>query len=103
MTPDNKSGRWHLLVWASPLAGFLASFAFFLTAYQYHLMRREQINLFLYDWDYISTTYRGSGWLARLVSDFLEQFFGIPVIGPLIVALLITATAMVTFRICRRF
>ncbi len=62
--------------------GFLASFCFFLFAYPYHLMRREQLNLFLYDWDYIGRTYRGVGWLARLCCDFLEQFFHLPAGDP---------------------
>ena len=54
---------------------FLAAFVFFQFAYPYHLIRREQMTLFVYDWDYIFQTYRGSGWLARLASDFIEQFF----------------------------
>ena len=70
---------------------FLGSFCFFQFAYPYHLMRREQLNLFLFDGDYIAGTYRGTGWLVRFVADFLEQFFHLPVAGPLIVALILTA------------
>jgi hypothetical protein len=83
--------------------GFVATFAFFLFAYPYHLIRREQFNLFLFDWDYIGQTYRGSGWLARFVADFLEQFFCLPVAGPLIVALLLTGIGIAVFKICRHF
>ena len=83
--------------------GLLASFGFFQFAYPYHLMRREQMNLFVYDWDYIRQTYRGAGWLARLVADFLEQFFHLPVVGPLIVALLLVGIGAVVYRICRHF
>ena len=83
--------------------GFIAAFAFFLIAYPYHLVRRETLNLFLFDWDYIGQTYRGSGWLVRFVSDFLEQFFHLPVVGPLVVALLLTGIGVVAFRICRHF
>lgn len=82
---------------------FLTSFAFFLFAYPYHLIRREQLTLFLYDWDYICQTYAGTGWLARFVSDFLVQFFLLPVIGPLIVALLLTAIGSAAYSICRKF
>ena len=82
-------------------SAFLAAFGFFQFAYPYHLMRREQMNLFLFDWDYIRQTYRGTGWLARFLSDFLEQFFSLPVVGPVIVALLITAIGVVAYRICR--
>ena len=70
---------------------FLAAYCFFQFAYPYHLMRREQMNLFLFDWDYLLRTYQGTGWLVRLTGDFLEQFFHLPVIGPLTVSLLLTA------------
>ena len=94
-----KSQAGHL---AAALA-FLGSFCFFQFAYPYHLMRREQLNLFLFDGDYISQTYRGTGWLVRFVADFLEQFFHLPVAGPLIVALILTAIGWAVFKICRRF
>ena len=89
-----------------PLAAaiaFLTAFGFFLIAYPYHLIRREQQTLFLFDWDYIRQTYVGGGWLARFIGDFLEQFFHLPVAGPLVVALLLTAIGAVTYRICRHF
>ena len=82
---------------------FLAAFGFFLILYPYHLIRREQQTLFLFDWDYIRQTYVGGGWLARFAGDFLEQFFHLPVVGPLVVALLLTAIGAVTYRICRHF
>ena len=89
-----------------PLAATLASlgsFCFFQSAYPYHLARREQLNLFVFDGDYIAQTYRGTGFLARFTADFLEQFFHLPVIGPLVVALLLTAVGYAAFRICRHF
>ena len=61
------------------------------------------MTLFVYDWDYIFQTYRGSGWLARLASDFIEQFFHLPVLGPLFVALLLTGIGAVAYRISRKF
>ena len=82
---------------------FLAAFAFFQFAYPYHLVRREQMTLFLYDWDYIAQTYRGVGWLSRFASDFLEQFFHLPVAGPLAVALLLTGIGAAAYGICRHF
>ena len=94
-----KSHVGHL---AAALA-FLGSFCFFQSAYPYHLVRREQLNLFLYDGDYLAETYRGTGWLARFAGDFLEQFFHLPVAGPLIVALLLTAVGWAAYRVCRRF
>ena len=84
-------------------AAFVGTFCFFQFAYPYHLARREQLNLFLFDGDYIAGTYRGTGWLARFTADFLEQFFHLPVAGPLIVALLLTAIGYVAYRTCRQF
>ena len=82
---------------------FLGSWSFFLFAYPYHLMRREQQNLFLFDGVHIRETYRGMGFLGRFVSDFLEQFFLAAVPASLIVALLLTGIGVVVFRICRHF
>ena len=82
---------------------FLGTFSFFQFAYPYHLVRREELNLFVFDRDYIAATYRGAGWLARFVADFLEQFFHLPVAGPALVALLLTGIGYVTYRICRHF
>ena len=83
--------------------GFLAVFLFFQFLYPYHLVRREQMNLFLFDGDYICQTYRGVGFLARFVADFLEQFFHLAVMGPLIMALLLTGIGVLVYRICRHF
>ena len=82
---------------------FLAAWAFFQFAYPYHLMRREEMDLFLYDWEYIRQTYRGFGWLARFASDFLDQFFHLSVVGPLVVAALLLAIGAAAYRICRHF
>ena len=82
---------------------FLGSWSFFLFAYPYHLMRREQQNLFLFDGVHIRETYRGIGFLGRFVADFLEQFFLAAVPASLIVALLLTGIGVVVFRICRLF
>lgn len=87
------------------LAGlaFMASFCFFLTLYPYHLLRREQLNLFVYDWDYIALNFNGIGWLSGLAGSFTEQFFRSRIPGPLCVALLLVAIGAVTYRICRKF
>ena len=84
-------------------AAFLGALGFFALAYPYHLMRREQMTLFPYDWDYIRQTYRGAGALARFVCDFLDQFFHLPLVGPVVVALLLTAIGVVVYKIFRRF
>lgn len=82
---------------------FVGSWAFFLFAYPYHLMRREQLTLFLFDGESIRQTYRGTGCLGCFLSDFLEQFFRFPLAGSLIVALLLTGIGVVVYRICRKF
>ena len=96
-----KLNKTHIGPIAAALA-FLGAFGFFQFAYPYHLMRREQMTLFVNDWDYIRQTYGGSGWLARLICDFLDQFFHLPCVGPVVVALLLTAIAVVVYKICRR-
>ena len=94
--------RKHVGPLAAGLA-FLSSFCFFLFGYPYHLIKREQANLFVFDRDYIAATYRGMGALVRFVTDFLEQFFHLPVVGPLVIALLVTGIGIVTYRILRHF
>lgn len=95
---NNRFSGYH----AAALA-FIAAFCFFQFAYPYHLIRREQNCLFLFDWGYITSTFRGAGWLSHLSASFVEQFFRVPVLGPAIVALLLTGIGAVTFRICRKF
>lgn len=92
--------RWVLL---ASVLGFLVAFGFFQFAYPYHLIQREQNTLFLFDWDYICMTYRGSGWLARFLADFAEQFFRLPVAAPLVIASLLSAIGYTSYRICRIF
>ena len=98
-----EENKIHFIGYPAAALAFLASFLFFLCAYPYHLVRREQMNLFVYDWDYILQVFRGQGWLARFLSSFAEQFFRVPFLGALIVALLLTAIGVVTYRICRHF
>lgn len=82
---------------------FTAAFAFFSLAYPYHLMRREQLTLFLYDIPYILRTYTGAGGFSRFLGDFFEQFFCLKIAGPLVISLLLTAIGFLTYRICRNF
>lgn len=82
---------------------FLAAFCFFAFAYPYHLMRREQLTLFLLDWPHIFSTYSGPGFIARFLADFLEQFFCFRLVGPLVVAALLTIIGTLAYNICRSF
>ena len=83
--------------------GFVAVFLFFQFCHPYHLIRREQMTLFVFDADYIVQTYRGMGFLARFAADFLEQFFHLSVVGPLLMASLLTGIGVLAYRICRHF
>lgn len=82
---------------------FLSAWGFFQFAYPYHLIRREQLDLFLYDWNYLVETYRGIGWLSHLAGDFVDQFFCFPAVGPLIVAFILTGIGTVSYRIGRHW
>jgi hypothetical protein len=84
------------------VAGFLAAYCFFQFAYPYHLMRREEMTLFMFDGNYIRQTYHGIGWLARFFCDFIDQFYCLPVVGPVVESLLLLAIGTVTFKICRK-
>ena len=97
----NNNGR--IPCYLVAISAFLAAWGFFQFAYPYHLMRREQLNLFMYDWDYIRQTYVGTGWLSHLAGDFIDQFLCFQVLGPMLIALILTAIGVVTYRICRRF
>ena len=88
---------------ASATLAFLSAFSFFQLFYPYHLMRREQLSLFLYDWDYIARVYSGTGGMARFIGDFLTQFFYFPLAGPLAVSLILLGIAIVSYKIARKF
>ena len=82
---------------------FLAAFVFFWLAYPYHLMRREQLTLFIYDLPHIIRTYGGPGCFSGFLGDFAEQFFCFRAAGPLVVSLLLTAIGVLSYKICRSF
>lgn len=84
-------------------AAFLTAFAFFALAYPYHLMRREQLTLFIYDLPHIIRTYGGAGCFSAFLGDFAEQFFCFRAAGPLVISLLLTAIGVLSYRICRSF
>lgn len=100
---ERKVTDTHRTEYLSASLAFLASFCFFLIAYPYHLMRREQMNLFLFDWDYIVQRFSGTSWLSSLAGSFADQFLCVPFLGALIISLLLVAIGAVTYRICRKF
>lgn len=91
--------------WLMTLAGVIAAFVFFQCFYPYHLQHREQTMLFLNNADFIAQQYPilQRGFLARLIGDFLQQFFYYLVAGPAIVATLLTLIGVLAFQIVRKF
>lgn len=84
------------------ILAFVSASTFFIAALPYQLMRREQLNLFLYDSDYIRQTYRGIGSLSRFAGDFVDQFLCYRILGPVLIALILTGIATLAFAICRK-
>ena len=62
------------LPWIALTMLAIGCWAFYETAYSYHFFYKEQNQLFLLSSDYVST-YRGCGWLGRLLGDYLTQYY----------------------------
>ena len=82
---------WAIIIWC-----------FFQFWYPYHFFFQEQNQIFLYSCDYIET-YRGSGWLARLIGDFLTQFYYYLYVGATILTLCLLAIATLLYIGLRNF
>lgn len=85
------------------VVAFVATALFFCSAYPYHLMRREQMTLFIYDIPYLLRTYGCVGGISTLIGDFVEQFYCIKIIGPIVVSTLLTTIGILSYRITRNF
>ena len=79
-----------LVLWA------VACWAFFQLAYSYHFFYKEQNQLFLLSSDYISS-YQGAGWLARLVGDWLTQYYYYRYAGAAILSVLLLAIGLLLY------
>ena len=82
---------WAIIIWC-----------FFQFWYPYHFFFQEQNQIFLYSCDYIET-YRGSGWLARLIGDFLTQFYYYLYVGATILTLCLLTIATLLYIGLRNF
>ena len=82
---------WAIIIWC-----------FFQFWYPYHFFFQEQNQIFLYSCDYIET-YRGSGWLACLIGDFLTQFYYYLYVGATILTLCLLAIATLLYIGLRNF
>ena len=75
--------------------------AFFQLRYPYHFFYKEQNQLFLWTTDYLDT-YTGPGWLARLMGDFLTQFYYYLYAGAIILTLVLLAFGFFVKCCCQR-
>lgn len=94
-----KAAYAHFGGWMGAGGGALALFLFFFRGVPYHLFHREQTTLFLYSVEALRQYLSQPGALARLVGDFLTQFFYYEGLGPLIMALLLTLWGTVAYRL----
>lgn len=57
--------------------------------YVYHLMHREQVQIFQMDLDYLFEHLSMQGGFSVYLGEFFVQFFKLPLLGPLIIASLL--------------
>ena len=81
----------------------LCSFVFFQYFYPYHFFYQEQNQLFLLSWEYISTYFDMPGCIAKLVGDFLTQFYYYLYAGATILNISLLLTTVLLYRALRNF
>ena len=91
-----KSRKKRLFPWLVLALWAIACWVFFQQCYSYHFFYKEQNQLFLLSADYIST-YEGAGWLARLVGDWLTQYYYYRYAGAAILSLVLLATGLMLY------
>ena len=77
----------------------VAVLLFFGLAYPHHLHYQEQYQLFLFDSTYVWEVVKLPGGVADLLGRFCTQFFLFAWVGALIIALLLVAVQLLTFRL----
>ena len=77
----------------------VAVLLFFGLAYPHHLHYQEQYQLFLFDSSYVWEIIRMPGGVSDLLGRFCTQFFMFAWVGALIIALLLSAVQLLTFRL----
>ncbi len=76
----------------TPIILFAAVWAVLFFGGRYMLYLQEQLQLFQNDWTYFIDNCKYNAGFAQMVSEFIVQFFYIPWLGSIILALIITAT-----------
>ena len=69
---------------------------------QYALFYREQQQLFLFDWTYISDILRQPGGFSVLMAGFLVQFFYSLWSGAIVTSFLLTLTSLLIWLVVRK-
>ena len=87
--------------WLVTLIFGVVVFLFWSIRYPYVLAYQEQLQLFLFDGNYIAERMAEPGGLARYVAEFLVQFYNAAAIGALIIALLFMLVQRLTWRLMR--
>ena len=77
----------------------VAVFLFFGLAYPHHLHYQEQYQLFLFDSNYVWDVVKQPGGIADLLGRFCTQFFLFAWVGAAIIAVLLSAVQLLTFRL----
>ena len=79
----------------------VAVFLFFGLAYPHHLHYQEQLQLFLFDSNYVCDVVSRPGGVADLLGRFCTQFFLFAWVGAGIIAVLLSAVQLLTLRLAK--
>ena len=89
--------------WVCAGVGLLALFVFFQFFYRNHLCHREQFSLFVWAAEPLREYFLHPAALARLMGDFLTQFFSITVVGSLLMAGVLMMLGVLVDRLLRPY
>lgn len=87
--------------WLLTVVFGVAAFCFWLFWMPYLMVAREQMQLFLWNSDYLLNRLAMPGGMAQYLGEFVVQFFMNPVYGALWYAVLFVAAQRLTFRLIR--
>ena len=81
----------------------IACWCFFQFCYPYHFFYQEQNQIFLWSWEYVSSYFDKAGGVARLLGDFLTQFYYYLYAGATILSLCLLAIGILLYLALRNF
>ena len=98
--PEKRTNSWFVLL---TLFCGIGCFYFFKHCYPYHLQHREQMLLFTYSWEQLSSYWNQPAALACLMGDFCTQFLHLKWMGPLLITLVLVNLQVISFWILRKW